>query len=89
MKLDILKAYQPALFVALQDYNREKFTADLLAGVIVGIVALPLAIAFGIAVGGFSRRKEFNTAVIAGFIVSLPLVEAMFRLVGLQVLSLS
>lgn len=69
MKLDILKAYQPALFVALKDYNREKFTADLLAGVIVGIVALPLAIAFGIA-SGVSPEKGIYTAVIAGFIVS-------------------
>jgi SulP family sulfate permease len=70
MKLDILKDYRPALFVALRDYNREKFTSDLLAGIIVGVVALPLAIAFAIA-SGVSPEKGIYTAVIAGFIISL------------------
>jgi MFS superfamily sulfate permease-like transporter len=35
----------PKLFTTLKDYTREQFTGDLIAGVIVGIVALPLAIA--------------------------------------------
>jgi len=41
--------FQPVLFSAIKNYNKEKFFADLMAGIIVGIVALPLAIAFGIA----------------------------------------
>jgi sulfate permease, SulP family len=41
----------PKLFTTLQTYNRDQFIADLTAGVIVGIVALPLAIAFAIASG--------------------------------------
>jgi SulP family sulfate permease len=41
----------PKLFTTLKDYDREQFTRDLIAGVIVGIVALPLAIAFAIASG--------------------------------------
>ena len=41
--------FRPALLTSLKHYSREKFTADLMAGIIVGIVALPLAIAFGIA----------------------------------------
>ena len=45
MKID----FQPKLFEGLRHYSREKFIADLMAGIIVGIVALPLAIAFGIA----------------------------------------
>ena len=41
--------FQPKLFAALKNYSKEKFMSDLMAGIIVGIVALPLAIAFGIA----------------------------------------
>lgn len=61
--------FQPKLFAALKDYNRHKFAADLMAGIIVGIVALPLAIAFGIA-SGVSPEKGLITAIIGGFIVS-------------------
>ena len=42
---------RPKLFDTLKNYNRQQFGRDLMAGVIVGIVALPLAIAFGIASG--------------------------------------
>lgn len=61
--------FQPALFSAIKNYNKEKFFADLMSGIIVGIVALPLAIAFGIA-SGVSPEKGLITAIIAGFIVS-------------------
>lgn len=44
--------FQPKLISALKNYSKEKFMSDLMAGIIVGIVALPLAIAFGIASGG-------------------------------------
>ena len=43
--------FQPVLFDTLKNYSKEKFFTDLMAGIIVGIVALPLAIAFGIASG--------------------------------------
>ena len=43
--------FKPKLFTTLQNYSKESFMADLMAGIIVGIVALPLAIAFGIASG--------------------------------------
>ncbi|MGH7198843.1 MAG: SulP family inorganic anion transporter, partial [Candidatus Omnitrophota bacterium] len=43
--------FYPKLFTTLQGYSRRQFFADLAAGVIVGIVAIPLAIAFGIASG--------------------------------------
>lgn len=61
--------FTPKLFSSLRNYDREKFTADLMAGIIVGIVALPLAIAFGIA-SGVSPEKGIITAIIAGFLVS-------------------
>ncbi len=60
---------KPKLFTALKDYSREKFVSDLIAGVIVGIVALPLAIAFAIA-SGVSPEKGLVTAIVAGFIIS-------------------
>ena len=60
----------PKLFTTLQDYNREQFTRDVIAGVIVGIVALPLAIAFAIA-SGLSPERGLYTAIVAGFLISL------------------
>lgn len=65
-----LLEFKPRLFSTLKNYSKETFTADLMAGVIVGIVALPLAIAFGIA-SGVSPEKGIITAIIAGFIISL------------------
>jgi SulP family sulfate permease len=59
----------PKLVTTLKTYNREQFVADLTAGVIVGIVALPLAIAFAIA-SGLTPDRGLYTAVIAGFIIS-------------------
>ena len=62
--------FKPKLISTLKNYSKETFSADLMAGVIVGIVALPLAIAFGIA-SGVSPEKGILTAIIAGFIVSI------------------
>lgn len=61
--------FRPRLFTSLINYSKEKFFSDLMAGIIVGIVALPLAIAFGIA-SGVSPEKGLITAIIGGFIVS-------------------
>lgn len=61
--------FKPELYYTLKNYSKEKFTADLMAGIIVGIVALPLAIAFGIA-SGVSPEKGILTAIIAGFAIS-------------------
>jgi SulP family sulfate permease len=60
---------KPKLFTTLKDYTTKQFFADLSAGTIVGIVALPLAIAFGIA-SGVTPEKGLITAIIAGFIIS-------------------
>lgn len=61
--------FKPQLFTSLRNYNSKTFMSDLLAGVIVGIVALPLAIAFGIA-SGVTPEKGIITAIVAGFIIS-------------------
>ncbi|MDP3831848.1 MAG: sulfate permease [Ignavibacteriaceae bacterium] len=66
-EMSILK---PKLFTTLKGYTKKQFIADATAGVIVGIVALPLAIAFGIA-SGVTPEKGIITAIIAGFIISV------------------
>ncbi len=62
-------AFRPVLIDCLKNYNKELFLKDLMSGIIVGIVALPLAIAFGIA-SGVSPEKGIITAILAGFLVS-------------------
>jgi len=59
----------PKLFTTLGGYTRDQFLHDLIAGIIVGIVALPLAIAFAIASGVSPERGVF-TAIVAGFVIS-------------------
>lgn len=61
--------FKPAIVSALKNYSAEKFRSDCVAGIVVGIVALPLAIAFAIA-SGVSPTVGLITAVIGGFIVS-------------------
>ena len=62
-------SFRPKLFDTLRGYSRQDFTADLIAGLTVGIVALPLAMAFAIA-SGVKPEAGIFTAVIAGFIIS-------------------
>ena len=61
---------KPELFKSLKGYSVNQFVSDLSAGVIVGIVALPLAIAFAIA-SGVAPEQGLFTAIVAGFIISL------------------
>ena len=67
MKLQL--AFRPRLVEALRTYTRASFRADLVAGITVGIVALPLAMAFGIA-SGVTPAAGIYTAIVAGFIIS-------------------
>jgi len=62
--------FRPKLLTTLETYNREQFLRDLVAGVIVGIVALPLCIAFAIA-SGVSPERGLFAGVIGGFFISL------------------
>jgi SulP family sulfate permease len=59
----------PKSILALRSYTRQIFLHDLLAGITVGLVALPLAMAFGIA-SGVTPQAGIYTAVVAGFIIS-------------------
>ena len=61
--------FRPKLFSTLRSYNKEKFLQDALAGWIVAVVAIPLAIAFGIS-SGVGPTEGLVTAIIAGFIIS-------------------
>ena len=64
------KNYLPKIFIVLKEgYNKQKFLNDLIAGIIVGIVALPLSIALAIA-SGVSPEKGLYTAIIGGFAIS-------------------
>src|SRR5687767_5397972 len=60
---------RPRLLETLKGYSRRDFIADLTAGLTVGIVALPLAMAFGIA-SGVNPKAGLWTAIIAGLIIS-------------------
>jgi SulP family sulfate permease len=62
-------SFRPKLLDTLKNYSRREFTADLIAGVTVGIVALPLAMAFAIASGAKPEAGIF-TAIVAGFLIS-------------------
>jgi SulP family sulfate permease len=65
------KRLEPKLFTILRNgYTKELFLSDLTGGVIVGIVALPLAIAFAIA-SGVKPEQGLYTAIIAGLIVAV------------------
>ncbi|MBN2794697.1 MAG: sulfate permease [Clostridia bacterium] len=61
---------QPKLISTMKDYNKEQFGKDVIAGIIVAIIALPLSIALAIA-SGVSPEKGLYTAIIAGFFISL------------------
>ncbi len=65
-----LHPFRPRLLDTLKDYNRARFLTDLGAGITVGIVALPLALAFGIA-SGVKPEQGLITAIVAGFLISL------------------
>lgn len=66
----VAPAWLPKSILALRDYNLQKFLHDLVAGVTVGLVALPLAMAFAIS-SGVSPQAGIYTAIAAGFLCSL------------------
>ena len=61
--------FRPRLLDSLAGYNRQRLTQDMGAGITVGVVALPLAMAFAIA-SGLKPEAGLFTAIIAGFLIS-------------------
>ena len=64
-----MKQLTPALFLCLKDYSKDKFVKDVIAGIIVAIIALPLSIALALA-SGVGPEQGLYTAIVAGFIIS-------------------
>src|ERR1700716_3084498 len=65
-----VEAWLPKSILLLRGYDRHKFVSDLIAGVTVGLVALPLAMAFAIA-SGLSPQAGLYCAIVTGFLISL------------------
>ncbi|MFN8572241.1 MAG: sulfate permease [Gemmatimonadaceae bacterium] len=61
--------FVPKLFTTMRSYDRRQLASDIVAGTVVGIVALPLAIAFAIA-SGVTPERGLYTAIVAGFLIS-------------------
>lgn len=67
--MEIFSENLPKSFQMLRNYSKQDFLRDLMAGITVGLVALPLAMAFGIA-SNVTPQAGLYTAVVAGFLVS-------------------
>src|SRR5438874_345146 len=70
LSLPIDDRWLPKSILCLRDYNLNKFSKDVIAGVTVGLVALPLAMAFAIA-SGLTPQAGIYCAVVTGFLISL------------------
>ena len=66
---------KPMLFTCLKSYSKEKLIKDIIAGIIVAIIALPLSIALALA-SGVGPEEGIYTAIIAGFVISMLLLCA-------------
>ncbi len=64
-----MKVFQPKLFSSFKNYNGHKLVSDIIAGIIVAIIALPLSIALAIA-SGASPAQGLYTAIVAGFVIA-------------------
>ncbi len=65
-----MKIFEPKIVGALKEYNGKKAVSDIVAGIIVAIIALPLSIALAIA-SGVSPEQGLYTAIVAGFVIAL------------------
>ena len=71
-----MEKLKPKLFSVMKTYTKEQFVKDVVAGIIVAIIALPLSIALALA-SGVGPEQGIYTAIVAGFHF---LVEAAYRL---------
>src|ERR1043165_8633572 len=67
--MSAIDAWLPKSIILLRNYDRHKFLSDLAAGITVGLVALPLAMAFAIA-SGVAPQAGIYCAIVAGFVIS-------------------
>ncbi len=77
----------PKSVLCLRDYSFQKFLRDVIAGVTVGLVALPLAMVFSIA-SGLTPQAGIYCAIVTGFLISLRWTHAI-RLYGAKKLEMS
>ena len=73
-----MEKLKPKLFSVMKTYKKEQLAKDIVAGVIVAIIALPLSIALALA-SGVGPEEGLYTAIVAGFIISFWAV-AVYRL---------
>lgn len=64
-----MRSLKPQLLLSLNNYSKDKFVKDLIAGIIVAIIALPLSIALALA-SGVSPEQGLYTAIVAGFFIA-------------------
>ena len=64
-----MEKIRPMLFTTLKNYSKEQFIKDVIAGIIVAIIALPLSIALALA-SGVGPEEGLYTAIIAGFLIA-------------------
>ncbi|MFI3208364.1 MAG: sulfate permease [Eubacteriales bacterium] len=67
--MKISEEYMPKIVEVMKDYNKEQFGKDVVAGIIVAIIALPLSIALALA-SGVSPEQGLYTAIFAGFVIA-------------------
>src|SRR4051812_33882916 len=70
LSLHVDDRWLPKSVLCLRDYNLNKFSRDVIAGITVGLVALPLAMAFAIA-SGLTPQAGIYCAMVTGFLISL------------------
>ena len=64
-----MKDLTPQLFLSMKQYSKEQFVNDVVSGIIVAIIALPLSIALALA-SGVTPEQGLYTAIVAGFVIS-------------------
>ena len=64
-----MEKLKPKLFSVMKTYTKEQLIKDIVAGIIVAVIALPLSIALALA-SGVTPEKGIYTAIIAGFLIS-------------------
>ena len=65
----VMEKLKPKLFSVMKTYTKQQFAKDIVAGIIVAIIALPLSIALALA-SGVAPEQGIYTAIIAGFFIS-------------------